>query len=377
MPSTFADPANSFHEKAVLCRAAENSCYFATVKSAKTISFWCSSLFVRGSCWTRPRAIVSSQNLINGCVVPKKRRHLVRGLGQILAARELRNWKNRQEETGCIVIGNREQQSRSRRKGLGGAPGYRRTPWRWSALLGGSHRNGYLSDARRIARRTTMHRFTRLVVAVLLIGCAEAILAQGGPPDAAFTAIPFDRWIEEGNQAHIRWTARVLPVELSNHQRLQAKVELQVDGNELVRRRGKGYLVMLVQFSDNENRVYQTHEALDLQLVKEDTGKSNFSYTQAAFVMPGDYRISLAILDTTTGEHSAMRLPLHVSPLKNDSLPDSWHDLSPVEILKAADSPEDLFLPNVTGRLHLPLETHRPVRVEILVNASPLSTGEP
>jgi predicted amidohydrolase len=34
VPSTFADPANSFHEKAVLCRAAENTCYFATVNVA-------------------------------------------------------------------------------------------------------------------------------------------------------------------------------------------------------------------------------------------------------------------------------------------------------------------------------------------------------
>src|SRR5215813_3856618 len=30
-PSSFADPANSFHEKAALCRAAENTIYFATV----------------------------------------------------------------------------------------------------------------------------------------------------------------------------------------------------------------------------------------------------------------------------------------------------------------------------------------------------------
>lgn len=34
VPSTFADPANTFHEKAALCRAAENSCYFATVNFA-------------------------------------------------------------------------------------------------------------------------------------------------------------------------------------------------------------------------------------------------------------------------------------------------------------------------------------------------------
>lgn len=33
-PRTFADPANSFHEKAALCRAAENTCYFATVNYA-------------------------------------------------------------------------------------------------------------------------------------------------------------------------------------------------------------------------------------------------------------------------------------------------------------------------------------------------------
>ena len=33
-PSTFADPANSFHEKAILCRAAENTCYLATVNVA-------------------------------------------------------------------------------------------------------------------------------------------------------------------------------------------------------------------------------------------------------------------------------------------------------------------------------------------------------
>ena len=33
-PTSFADPANSFHEKAVLCRAAENTCYFATVNFA-------------------------------------------------------------------------------------------------------------------------------------------------------------------------------------------------------------------------------------------------------------------------------------------------------------------------------------------------------
>jgi predicted amidohydrolase len=33
-PKTFADPLNTFHEKAVLCRAAENTCYVASVNCA-------------------------------------------------------------------------------------------------------------------------------------------------------------------------------------------------------------------------------------------------------------------------------------------------------------------------------------------------------
>jgi predicted amidohydrolase len=33
-PTTFADPANTFHEKALLCRAAENTCYVASVNCA-------------------------------------------------------------------------------------------------------------------------------------------------------------------------------------------------------------------------------------------------------------------------------------------------------------------------------------------------------
>ncbi|MET0650829.1 MAG: carbon-nitrogen hydrolase family protein [Pyrinomonadaceae bacterium] len=33
-PQSFADPLNTFHEKAMLCRAAENGCYFASVNCA-------------------------------------------------------------------------------------------------------------------------------------------------------------------------------------------------------------------------------------------------------------------------------------------------------------------------------------------------------
>jgi predicted amidohydrolase len=38
VPATFADPANTFHEKSILCRAAENTCFVATVNCASANS---------------------------------------------------------------------------------------------------------------------------------------------------------------------------------------------------------------------------------------------------------------------------------------------------------------------------------------------------
>jgi predicted amidohydrolase len=46
-PATFADPANTFHEKAMLCRATENTCYFASVNCASDGSGTTSALVRR------------------------------------------------------------------------------------------------------------------------------------------------------------------------------------------------------------------------------------------------------------------------------------------------------------------------------------------
>ncbi|HKW19216.1 MAG TPA: carbon-nitrogen hydrolase family protein [Terriglobales bacterium] len=38
VPSSFGDPRNTFHEKTMLCRAAENTCWFASVNCASAAS---------------------------------------------------------------------------------------------------------------------------------------------------------------------------------------------------------------------------------------------------------------------------------------------------------------------------------------------------
>lgn len=211
------------------------------------------------------------------------------------------------------------------------------------------------------------------VVTVLACACLFPFLkgiSQSAPADPAFALVPFDRWLAEGGQGPFHWSARVAPAELSNHQRLRVRVEMTLDGGDLVSRRGEGFMVMLVQLEDADRRIYQSHRSLDLQQISEAAAKSNIVYTQDVFVRPGDYRLGLVVFDSKTGEHGSAVKALHVNPLKNDPLPRAWQDLPAAEFVPATDPPETLFIP-LNGRLQLPLESRRPLRLEMLVNASP------
>ena len=204
--------------------------------------------------------------------------------------------------------------------------------------------------------------------------------AQEGSPDKAFSIVPFDRWMAEGEQAHFRWVIRVPPPVLSSHQRLRARIEIQVDGAELVKRRGKGQLVALVQISDSGGRVYQSHGALTLRDVKEEEAKTvDVIYTQEAFMVPGDYALfRWSYSDTATKRNTNVaKRSLRVAPIHNDPLEDVWMDLPPVEFIPSADTPDVWFGPAVKGRLHLPVETKRPVEIHVLVNASPSENTDP
>jgi hypothetical protein len=221
--------------------------------------------------------------------------------------------------------------------------------------------------------------FSRL--AILGIAALPRLIAQGqagnqagnqdGSPDSIFSTIPFEQWLNENNQARIRWTLHLSDPELSSHQRLIVNLDAQVDGAELARRRGEGQLMILVQLSDNKSRTWQNHQAIDLEQIRAGIKPDNAVFTQPFFVLPGDYRVSVAVFDSASGEHSVIKRNLHVAPLKNDPLPDLWRDLPAVEFPGPESSSDRWYLPSVAGRLKLAVETRHPVNISLLVNLTP------
>jgi hypothetical protein len=210
--------------------------------------------------------------------------------------------------------------------------------------------------------------------ATFLLLAASPLFAQAledGLADPVFSQIPLDQWLSQGDQSHMRWTVRLSDPELSTHQRLITEVHVEVDGAELAKRRGKGEFLVLVQLTDEKGRVWRNHQEMDLEHLEEGMKSNNAVFSQLLFLVPGDYRVSVAIFANSTGEHNAVQRRLHVAALKNDPLPGAWRDLPAVEFLPPSMLPDSWYLPSIEGKLRLPVRTHEPVHVDLIVNLTP------
>jgi hypothetical protein len=221
-----------------------------------------------------------------------------------------------------------------------------------------------------------LSRLAILVAASALLYPAEL----PSPRPALFSDYPFEAWAAAPDHSSIKWEVHVLPAQLSVHQRLIQRIETVVPGGELAKRRGRGELAVLVRFEDSEGHQWRAGNHMSLQAVEPAVKSQELTFTAAAFVRPGDYRVSIALVDSQTGEHNFVRRQLHIAPLKSDPLPNSWAGLPAVEIIHISEGPDSWILPSVHGLLQLPLrhspdaEYSEPAPLRVSANASPVRT---
>ena len=188
-----------------------------------------------------------------------------------------------------------------------------------------------------------------------------------------FDQVPFDQWVKEGHSEQIPFKFHVYDAQLSIYQRLVVHIQMLVQGKELSKRGDTGDLLAFVQITDNSN--HMAHDALKLELPKiapQLNKKADVMFEFDAFVLPGDYTVTLAVDHTDAGEHSLMQHSIHVNALKNDPLPEMWRDLPVLEFLTHIEppDPDTFFHPELKGTLNLPVETRRPVNVELLADVT-------
>ena len=125
---------------------------------------------------------------------------------------------------------------------------------------------------------------------------ASAAQAQSRETDLAFQAVPFREWLSEGPKAQLPWRARIFAPELSQHQRIWVRIQIEVDGNELLKKCCDGRSVALVEITDQQGRAYRNYAARDLKEVKPGLSQYTVTLSWTVFVLPGDYQVCRDLL---------------------------------------------------------------------------------
>ncbi len=214
-----------------------------------------------------------------------------------------------------------------------------------------------------------MSRLAFLIVGFLVLPVVS--VGEDGVTDPLFKKVHFDTWVGGKSQSPFKWKVSMQPLILSNHQRWLARIDVEIDGAEMEFRRGHGALLILFQMQDASGHVYQDHGSLDLTKTEAGIKSQIITYTESAFVMPGTYPLTIGVFDTNNSDHWVRSETLKVAPFKNDPLPYAWRDLPPIEFHPPEETPDSWYLPTVTGRLHLPVQTRHPLKIDILVNLTP------
>ena len=219
--------------------------------------------------------------------------------------------------------------------------------------------------------RSAVKRKTILMV-LCGLACVPFAHAQNPAVDAAFAAAPFQQWIAQGPKAELPWHSRISAPALTLHQRMAVRVEVELDGNELVARCCEGKAVALVAITDQQGHTYRNFGEKDLKDATAGLGQYMISLSWEVFLLPGDYKATIAFYYSGRSAHNLISERVHVAPLKHDPLPGSWRDLPTVEFCDSQPEGLDAFLlPNIEGRLRLPAISSRPIHVEILENLTP------
>lgn len=190
-------------------------------------------------------------------------------------------------------------------------------------------------------------------------------------PDPEFVKVPFEQWLGEPDQLHFHWTVRVPHAELSFHQRLASSVDIELDGRDLDNHRHDGKIVLLIQITDSGGLRHQEHGVVELDKLDPNVKDANLNYSQRVFLVPGDYQVAVAIVDTATGQHDTSQLKVRVPEPVRGWLNDAWHALPAVEFIGDDVSPESWYLPYIQGHVPWAASVQSPVQLNVILNVTP------
>ena len=182
-------------------------------------------------------------------------------------------------------------------------------------------------------------------------------------------SIPIAQWLNAGETTEVPWNLQVGDAALRMDQRLEVLYSARIRAKDLNRAGATHELFLVSRMSspDGEwlNAPMISRQAIEKQL----PGNAQVRFDARAFVQPGEYVLWLVLYDRDTGKHNVAKRRIRIPEISNDPLPDALTTLPLVEFPQSSDRGDGVL--SVSSKLFLPVETKRPLEVELILPLSP------
>src|SRR5579859_617471 len=135
--------------------------------------------------------------------------------------------------------------------------------------------------------RISYFRFYLLLLLLLglLVGGRLVLPLRAEEPTikSIFADAPFDKWQTERPRQEVPWEVRMSADRLSFHQRLIANIQVQVPGQELLKRSHDERIVLLVQVTNGEGVSFRDYGLLEMDKLKPEAKGSDVEFAWQAF----------------------------------------------------------------------------------------------
>ena len=220
--------------------------------------------------------------------------------------------------------------------------------------------------------------FCRTVLALLVLGMGLVSPARtqdqasGQTTESVFADAGFEKWKAEGPKQELPWKVTMTANQLSFHQRLIALIQVSFPVHDVLKLASDDHLTLLVEARNGQGVSSHSFGVLQLGDLKPDMKRTDIEFSWVAFAAPGQYEVTVAAWDKKSGKHNLMTRLFHVDAYKHDPLPEMWNGMDAFEFWSEnREGPDYLFHSDIQGRLNLPVQSKRPIQMDLLLDLTP------
>lgn len=214
-----------------------------------------------------------------------------------------------------------------------------------------------------------MPRFKALTLCLLAL--STLVSAQGVPAEVhehldkqLQAQIP--KWLAAGDHQDIPWKVKIEKPLETYQLRDVLHVTALMDADVLQAKSVQRKLVFVIKVADAEGR-WLPDENFVTQDLQNTLGHVKLQMESEVILKPGKYTIGTIVYDSVLDQHNVSLTQWEIAAPKKDPLPELLRNVDAAEFVR-----DDVTGSNslVNTRAYLPLQTSRPVRVDLLVDLS-------